>query len=61
MGAAEDDGGLTAVGNGQPSRLAVVESKVDDLRAWRRRIFGISAGLSAIAGFLAWLLPLLSH
>jgi hypothetical protein len=36
------------LGNGQPSRLAVVESHVDDLRRERWRLAGIATGVSGL-------------
>jgi hypothetical protein len=38
-------------------RLAVVESKTYDLLGWKWRIVGISATLSSVGCFLAWLIP----
>lgn len=41
-------------GNGQPSRLKVLEDAVNRLQAWRWWLVGASAATSTIAICLAW-------
>ncbi len=43
-------------GNGQPSRLQVVEDRVESLSVWRWRIVGICGGASGVIMLLGWLL-----
>jgi len=47
------EGDLHAViGNRQPGRLSVVESKLSDLQHWRWKMVGICTGLSSGAALL---------
>jgi len=42
--------------NGQPSRLQVIEDRVEPLSAWLWRMVGICAGVSVMFTVLGWLL-----
>lgn len=42
----------TIIGNGQPSRLAMVEEQVDELRRDRWRLTGAASAAGAILGLL---------
>lgn len=41
-------------GNGQPSRLQVVETEVGRLRGWQRWTLGTAAGVSTLISELTW-------
>jgi hypothetical protein len=51
----------TIVGNGQPSRLAVVESEVDDLQHERWRLGGIIAGVTGVWALLTCGFEIIRH
>lgn len=42
------------VGNGQPGRIALTERTVAKLQAWRWRVVGYSAGVSAAISCVCW-------
>jgi len=42
-------------GNGQPSRLQVLEAAVEKLQQWRWYLLGAAAGISGIVSCLAWI------
>jgi hypothetical protein len=44
----------TLVGNGQPGRIALLESAVNKLQLWRWWLIGMSAGASTVVSVLAW-------
>jgi hypothetical protein len=41
-------------GNGQPSRLQVLEDRLDGLSRWRWWVVGAAAGGGGVIGVLAW-------
>jgi hypothetical protein len=48
------------IGNGQPGRIAVLETAVDKLREWRWKVIGASAGVSgAVSGLVMLIRELL--
>ena len=44
------------VGNGQPGRIALLESAVEELKRWRWYIVGVAAGSGAVISVLAWVI-----
>jgi hypothetical protein len=42
------------LGNGQPGRIAKLESVVEQLKQWRWQVVGAAAGCSAVISVLAW-------
>lgn len=45
-------------GNGQPSRLQVVEERVESLSRWRWWVVGCAAGSGAVISVIAWMVGL---
>lgn len=44
-------------GNGQPSRVAVLEAKVEMLQKFQWKLLGIASALGSIAAVLGWAFP----
>jgi hypothetical protein len=56
MSALETQLKYNITGNGQPSRLQLLERAVEQLQAWRWRVVGIATGASStISLIVAWL------
>lgn len=45
-------------GNGQPSRLQVVEDRIDSLMQWRWWVVGAAAGSGAVISVIAWMVEI---
>lgn len=48
-------------GNGQPSRLAVVEKSVQSLQWMRAKVIGIAVGVSGTVSVIGWIITRLMH
>ena len=44
------------MGNGQPGRIARLETSVEMLQEWRWWLIGASAGVSTVVSIIAWFL-----
>lgn len=42
-------------GNGQPGRIALLEVSVEDLKEWKWRMVGISAGAGGVVSAILWI------
>lgn len=46
----------TLIGNGQPGRITLLETAVDQLKQFRWWMIGAAAGVSAVVSAVAWIL-----